>query len=159
MRPTATGDDAQTAYPGGVSSSSAPVPGGGSALELPATGVGSAATLGQRVLAFAIDIALSAGVAALFTLPAAPKNWSLVVWAAMTVLSVGLFGFTPGQWLLGIRVAVVGAPSSARRAGLVGWWAIPRTALTFLVVPVLLMDANGRGLHDRLCRTVVVRAR
>ncbi|NNG37513.1 RDD family protein [Nakamurella aerolata] len=141
------------------STASAPQRGGGTGLELPASGVGSAASIGSRVLAFVIDIALSAGVAALFTLPDAPKNWSLLVWAVMTVLSVGLFGFTPGQWLMGIRVAVVGAASDDRRAGLVGWWAVPRTALTFLLIPVLLMDANGRGLHDRLCRTVVVRAR
>jgi uncharacterized RDD family membrane protein YckC len=41
----------------------------------------------------------------------------------------------------------------------VGLWAVPRTILVGLLIPPLLQDADGRGLHDRLCRTVVVRAR
>ena len=40
-----------------------------------------------------------------------------------------------------------------------GLWAMPRTVLIFLIVPPLVLDANGRGLHDRLCRTVVLRIR
>ena len=42
---------------------------------------------------------------------------------------------------------------------IVGLWAVPRTALTFLIVPVLVTDRDGRGWHDRLCRTVVIRTR
>jgi uncharacterized RDD family membrane protein YckC len=120
---------------------------------LPATGVGSVATMGQRVTAFLIDIALSFLIALLITRPELPRNWSLIVWAAMTVLAVGVFGFTPGQAALGIRVAPLGGRA------LVGLWSVPRTVLTFLIIPPLLTDADGRGLHDRLCRTVVVRSR
>lgn len=109
--------------------------------------------MGARVLAFLVDLALSFGVALLFTRPDLPQNWSLLVWAVMTVLAVGLFGFTPGQALLGIRVARVDG------AAFVGLWAIPRTALTFVVVPPLITDADARGLHDRLCRTIVIRSR
>jgi uncharacterized RDD family membrane protein YckC len=111
------------------------------------------APLNLRAGGFVIDIALSFLVAWLFTSPDLPKNWSLVVWAAMTVVTVGVFGFTPGQFAVGIRVA----PLGGRR--LVGPWSVPRTLLTFLVVPAVWLDDDGRGLHDRACRTVVVRTR
>jgi uncharacterized RDD family membrane protein YckC len=124
----------------------------GQDLGLPEKGVDSIAGMGVRVGAFLIDIALSAGIAWLFTRPEAPKNWSAIVWAAITVLGVGIFGYTPGQALLGIRVAPLGRT-------FVGAWALLRTACTFVIVPVLITDKNGRGLHDRWCRTVVVRMR
>ena len=124
----------------------------GSRLSLPASGVGSAAPMGVRVGAFALDLLISFLIALLFTRPELPRNWSLLVWAVMTVLSVGLFGSSPGQVICGLRVAPLGR-------SLVGLWVLPRTALTFLIVPVLITDVDGRGLHDRWCRTVVVRTR
>jgi hypothetical protein len=33
-----------------------------------------------------------------------------------------------------------------------------RTLLLFLLVPALIYDRNGRGLHDRLTDTAVVRS-
>lgn len=125
----------------------------GKRLGLPAAGVGAVASMGARVGAFLIDIGLSALVAFGFTAPDLPQNWSLLIWAGMTVLAVGVFGFTPGHAAMGIRVAPLGGRS------IVGLWAVPRTALVFLIVPPLIVDADGRGLHDRLCRTVVVRMR
>ncbi len=125
----------------------------GQGLGLPATGVGSVASTGRRAAAFAIDIVLSALAAWAFTAPEPPKNVSLLVWAVMTVLTVGLFGITPGQAMLGIRVV----PMSG--GNFVGLWAIPRTLLVFLIVPPLLQNSDGRGLHDRLCRTIVLRFR
>lgn len=125
----------------------------GSHLGLPAMGVGSMASFGSRLGAFLLDITLSALVGWLVTAPEPPRYMSLAVWAVMTVLAVGLFGFTPGQAALGIRVT----PTSGK--SFVGLWAIPRTALVFLVVPALILDPDGRGVHDRLCRTVVLRMR
>ena len=124
----------------------------GRALGLPEEGVGSVATMGAKVLAFVIDILLSALLAWVFTAPEPPQNWSLVVWACMTVVAVGSFGFTPGQAALGVRVAPLGR-------SIVGLWAVPRTVLVFLIVPPLLVNQDVRGLHDRWCRTVVVRMR
>lgn len=118
-----------------------------------ADGVGSVASMSRRVGAFVIDIGLSAALALAFTWPHPPQNLSLYIWAGVTVLTVGLFGITPGQAALGIRVA------SVRGATFLGVWAILRTALIFLIVPPLLADADGRGLHDRLCRTIVLRTR
>lgn len=127
----------------------------GQDLGLPGAGRGSVAPMGVRVGAFLIDAFGSALIAwAFITRPELPQNWSLVVWAILTVVSVGLFGFTPGQAALGIRVATVG-----RGSGLVGLWAVPRTVLIAVVIPVFVVNKDGRGLHDRLCRTVVVRSR
>lgn len=125
----------------------------GQKLGLPAEGVGSVASMGRRIAGYAIDIVLSALVAWLITAPDAPRNTSLLVWAVMTVVTVGLFGITPGQAAVGIRVVPTGG------GDFVGLWAIPRTLLIFLIVPPLLVDSNGRGLHDRLCRTIVLRLR
>ena len=125
----------------------------GRRLGLPKSGARSAAGMGVRIGAFVIDLILSGLIALLFTRPELPKNWSLLVWFAITTVAVGLFGSTPGQVVLGLRVAPVGGHA------LVGMWAIPRTVLIFVVVPPLLTDVDGRGLHDRLCHTVVVRTR
>ena len=125
----------------------------GSRLGLPQSGPRSVASLALRSGAFLLDLAASFLIAWLFTRPDLPKNWSLLVWAIITVIGVGLFGSTPGQVACGLRVAPLGDRA------LVGLWALPRAALTFLVVPVLLTDADGRGVHDRLCRTVVIRTR
>ena len=125
----------------------------GRGLGLPAQGVGAVASLGRRIGAFVIDIVLSALVAWVITAPEPPQNMSLLVWAVMTVVTVGLFGITPGQAVLGIRVVPFGGGS------LVGAWAIPRTLLVFVIIPPLLVNVDGRGLHDRLCRTIVLRLR
>jgi uncharacterized RDD family membrane protein YckC len=125
----------------------------GRELGLPSSGAGSVAGMGRRIGAFIIDILLSALLAWIFTAPEPPQNWSLVVWAVLTVVTVGLFGFSPGQAALGIRVVPMGGGS------FVGAWAMPRTALVFLVVPPLIVNADGRGLHDRICRTIVLRMR
>ena len=125
----------------------------GRALGLPSTGAGAVASFGRRAAAFVIDIVLSALGAWAITAPEAPQNTSLVIWAVMTVVTVGLFGITPGQAALGIRVVPMSGGS------FVGLWAFPRTVLTFLIVPPLLQDQNGRGLHDRWCRTIVLRLR
>ncbi len=125
----------------------------GRSFGLPAAGVGSVASTSRRIAAFAIDIVLSALAAWAFTAPDPPQNTSLILWSVLTVVTVGLFGITPGQAALGIRVVPVGGGS------FVGAWAIPRTVLVFLIVPPLLLNADGRGLHDRLCRTIVLRVR
>lgn len=121
---------------------------------LPESGVGSAAPLGRRAGAFFLDIVLSALVAGLFTVPEPPRLWSLPVWALITVIPVSFLGFTPGMAVTGIWV------TRLRRPGMVGVWrALVRCVLTFVLVPVVLWDLDGRAWHDRLTGTVVVRSR
>ena len=124
----------------------------GASLGLPADGPGSLATFQSRVAAFLVDAVGAAFVAALFTAPDLPGNWSLVAFAVITVLTLVLVGQTPGMRLLGLRLA---HPRQGER--LAPWRAVVRTALLCLLVPALLVDADGRGLHDRLTDTAVVK--
>ena len=78
----------------------------------------------------------------------------LVVLALVYVVGLALTGQTPGMRLLRLRVVPV--TDSAPSVGLVP--AALRTALLMLLIPALISDRDGRGLHDRAAGTVVVRA-
>jgi len=79
---------------------------------------------------------------------------SIGLWALITVVPVCLFGFTPGMAVTGIRVARLDG------ASMVGVWrAFVRTALTFVIIPAAVRNADGRSWLDRLTGTVVVRLR
>ncbi len=123
----------------------------GASLGLPAEGPGSLASFGSRIGAFLVDALGSALIAGLFTAPRLPGNWALAAFAAVTVLTLIAFGQTPGMRLLGLRLA---HPRAGER--LAACRAVVRTALLCLLVPALLVDADGRGLHDRLTGTAVV---
>ena len=124
----------------------------GASLGLPSDGPGSLAAFGTRVGAFLLDSLAAALVAGLFTAPDLPGNWSLVSFGLITVVSLVIAGQTPGMRLLGLRLA---HPRPGARLAV--WRAVVRTALLMLLVPALLVDADGRGLHDRLTGTAVVR--
>jgi uncharacterized RDD family membrane protein YckC len=125
----------------------------GASLGLSPDGPGSLAGFGNRVVAFCVDALGSALVAGLFTAPDLPGNWALAAFAAITVSTLVVVGQTPGMRLLGLRLA---HPHQGRRLAV--WRAVVRTALLCLLVPALLVDSDGRGLHDRLTGTAVVRA-
>jgi hypothetical protein len=76
----------------------------------------------------------------------------LLIWFVLGVMSVRLFGFTPGQYLLGLRVVPVDD-----RLHVGSGRAIVRGLLIALVVPALFTDSDGRGFQDRLTATAVVR--
>jgi uncharacterized RDD family membrane protein YckC len=126
----------------------------GERLGLPESGPGSVASLGSRAVALVIDIVLSGLVAGLFTAPELPRNWSLLAWFLITVSTVSFFGFTPGMGALGIRAVRMDG------SALVGpLRAIPRTVLVGLIIPAVIWNADGRGLHDRAVGTIVLRFR
>src|SRR5690349_2953987 len=126
----------------------------GASLGLPSEGAGSLAAFSTRAGAFLIDAFAAALVAGLFTAPELPGNWSLLSFGVITVVALVLAGQTPGMRLLGLRLA---HPRPGERLAL--WRAVVRTALLCLLLPALLVDADGRGLHDRLTDTAVVRDR
>ncbi|MER6796335.1 RDD family protein, partial [Amycolatopsis mediterranei] len=80
---------------------------------MPESGVGSAASGGARLLGLIVDLVVAALVTAIFLHPslrdpAAMQQfnlWSGGVWAVISVISAGFFGFTPGMAAVGIRVA------------------------------------------------------
>lgn len=121
----------------------------GQRLGLPPRGVGSLAPLGRRVVAVTIDWALCLLIAgALF----GRNAWApLGVFAVENVVLVGTIGTTVGHRLLGLRVVRLGAGAAgiARAAA--------RTVLLCVVIPAAVWDADGRGLHDRLAGTVILR--
>lgn len=128
----------------------------GERLGLPGTGPGSVATLARRGAQFVLDALLAGIVAWLFTAPELPRNWSLLTWALLMIVPVAVVGATPAMALLGLRVVRVDRPETT---GIGPLWAVVRTASVFFLVPALLVDRDGRGVHDRASRTVVLRTR
>lgn len=127
---------------------------------LPASGPGSVAGFGRRVGGVTIDWMLAYLIALLFVGGdqfgrGSSLGWTIwLVWFAVTALAVAIFGSTPGMVALGMRAApidgraLVGVPR-----------ALVRTLLLGVVVPALLRDEDGRGVHDRAAKTVVIRTR
>ena len=123
---------------------------------MPRTGPGSMAKVGRRLGALAIDWAIAYGLAYLVIGQKLLVNGQF---AALSILAVaylvGLLinGATFGMALLGLKVTA----DDGSKAGL---YAIAmRTVLLFLVIPAVVWDADGRGLHDRVARTVIVATR
>ena len=128
----------------------------GQRLGLPQAGPGSLARTGRRAGALATDWLIAYGLAGLglsFGLLSQKYLASaiLLIWFALGVIAVRLFGFTPGQYALGLRVASVD-----NRVHVGTGRAIVRGRLIALVIPALLTDSDGRGFQDRLTATAVV---
>jgi uncharacterized RDD family membrane protein YckC len=138
-----------------------PGPGRGTGLGLPSSGPGSLASTNKRIVAFLIDCIASGLVAGLFTASinrhggadALPGSWSLIPLLLDYAIGLPLAGRTLGMNLLGIRVVRVD-----RRTRVTVLDAVVRTILLALLVPALIWDRDGRGLHDRLVRTAVIQA-
>jgi uncharacterized RDD family membrane protein YckC len=134
----------------------------GEGMGLPKTGPGSVAGRGARLAAFLLDLVVASLVTSLFVeldvaRPEVMRTfnaWAVLVWFLISVGAVSLFGFTAGMFALGIRVVRV---DGAQLVGPVR--AAARAVMTAVILPAALIDANGRGLHDRAVGTVVVRTR
>jgi hypothetical protein len=93
-------------------------------------------------------LGMSVGIVSMATLSTAV----LIVWFVLGVISVRLFGFTPGQLALGLMVVPVDGRSHAGIGR-----AVVRGLLIALVIPALITDSDLRGLQDRATSTAVVR--
>jgi uncharacterized RDD family membrane protein YckC len=131
----------------------------GQALGLPERGAGSLATTGQRLGAFVVDSLASGLVAALFVQASGghgtaghfPGSWSLIPFVIDYVVGILVAGRTLGMYLFGLRLIRVD-----RVAAVDPFRAIARTALLLLLLPAVIWDRDGRGLHDRFTDTAVV---
>ncbi len=118
-------------------------------LGLPTAGPGSLAPMNPRLLGLAIDW----GIAVLFA--AAWFNYEpfvvLGIYALLHIVFVPTLAGSPGHLVARLAVQKVegGAPGLLR--------SIVRTLLLCLVIPAVVWDEDGRGLHDRLAKTVLVR--
>lgn len=119
-------------------------------LGLPADGSGSMARLGRRVPALMID--WFAALAISWLLFDGDQWATLGVFAVENLVLVSTLGYTVGHRLLGIGVRRL---DGRRPVGLAS--AFVRTALLCLVIPAVVWDGDGRGLHDRAAGTVIVR--
>lgn len=129
----------------------------GNRLGLPDQGPGSLARSGRRAAALLVDWLISYGLAGLGLATGLYGSSFLatavlLVWLVLGIVSVRLFGFTPGQLALGLRVA-----SIDNRLHVGTGRATVRGLLIALVIPALFVDADGRGIQDRLTATAVVR--
>ena len=81
---------------------------------------------------------------------------TLAVFGVSTVILVGLLGHTIGHRVAGLRVVRAGHDDDVvRPPGLPR--AVLRTALVCLVIPALIWERGGRGLHDVAAGTAIVR--
>lgn len=129
----------------------------GQRLGMPEHGPGSLARAGRRAVALLVDWLIAYGLAGLglslgLFSSAFLATGVLLIWLVLGVASVRLFGFTPGQYLLGLRVASVD-----NRMHVGTGRALARGLLIALVLPALFTDVEGRGIQDRLTATAVVR--
>ncbi|ACU76235.1 RDD domain containing protein [Catenulispora acidiphila DSM 44928] len=123
---------------------------------LPQTGPGSMASVGRRLAAIMIDWAIAYGVAYLLVGDRLLRNGqfaALSVLAVFYLVGLSISGSTLGMAALGMRVTSdQGGRASLYSIGM-------RTVLLFLVIPAVVWDADGRGLHDRIAHTMIVSTR
>ena len=127
---------------------------------LPESGRGSVAPTGKRLLALLLDLLVGFLVGGLVSSllddpdPGLRSTVATAAFAVQLLVLQSLTGQSVGMRLAGIRVARLAQP-----AALPGFLPVAvRTALICLILPPLLMDQNGRGLHDKAGGTVVLRA-
>lgn len=129
----------------------------GQRLGLPRAGSRSLARMGRRFAALLVDWLIGYGLAALamsfgLVSTATLSTAVLIVWFVLGAVSLRLFGFTPGQFALGLMVV----PVDGRQH--VGFGrAVVRGVLIAVVIPPLITDADMRGLQDKVTNTAVVR--
>src|SRR5690606_30995608 len=112
----------------------------------------SIARLGRRVVAIVIDWVMCVVISAGFF---SGDPWAtLGIFALQATVLVGTLGHTIGHRILGLRVRTLDGPRD-RAPGLLR--ALGRAVAICLVIPAVVWDVDGRGLHDRLAGTVLIR--
>jgi len=109
------------------------------------------ASFGARVLALTVDWVLCLMLAGLVARPPATGYWAYPFLILEYGVFVGLYTQTPGMRLAKVRCV------STTDLGPVGLLrAVVRAVLLCLVVPALIMDSYGRGLHDRAVGSIML---
>lgn len=120
----------------------------GEFLGLPESGPASAASYPRRIGAVFIDWFIAAGLAMFFE---SNSQWLILgIFVFMHFALLWLFGTTLGKRVFRIQVVQVGG------ATIKLYQAAIRAVLLGLVIPVIIIDRDGRGLHDKLAGTVEI---
>ena len=106
--------------------------------------------LGRRVAALAIDY-VPVIILALAFFDYDPIAM-LVIFAVIQMLFIPTIGGSPGHRIMGMRVI------RADGAWTGVWRPMIRTLLLVLVVPAVIFDSDGRGMHDKAAGTLLIRA-
>ena len=143
-----------TAYSPAVSTTE-PQEYAGQRLGMPADGPGAMAPLWRRAIGLLIDWVLVQLLAVLafgaeLGAGGAQAFVPLGILAVLNIVSVTAFAATPGQAVMGLEVLQL-------RPGSFPLQVVVRTFLLCLFVPAILSDRDGRGFHDSLAGTVIVR--
>lgn len=128
----------------------------GERLGLPERGVSSLARPGRRLFALSIDWFAALFIAKAFgsSMSYSQNSWLVLeLFALQIVVLTGLIGGSFGQQILGIGVRTL----NGSRLGFPA--VILRTFLILLVIPAVIYDRDGRGLHDKAVGSFVQRIR
>lgn len=125
---------------------------------LPQTGMGSVSRMGRRIVALTLDWTAAILVTHL-VFPDLVYGSEGFAAATLGIFAVEVFlltastGASFGYKIMGIKLISI----SPARVTLLK--VLVRTALLCLVVPALIWDRDGRGLHDKAVGTITMRAR
>lgn len=114
-------------------------------------------TLLRRVVGIAIDwmacLAITFGLIGQLTeiTPAQQSWYPLLILFVEHAILVPFAGGSLGHRLLGMAVAPLHRPQTSILQGVI------RVALLCLVIPAVITDGNGDGMHDRAAGTRVIR--
>ena len=107
------------------------------------------ARAGRRILDICIDWGLSYLIAAAFF--GGNPNAILAIFAIEQMLLVGMLGYSVGHRIMGIEVVQLNGRQPSLLDGVI------RSLLVCLVIPVIIVDADHRGLHDRAIKSILIR--
>ncbi|MFC7533457.1 RDD family protein [Actinoplanes sp. GCM10030250] len=108
------------------------------------------AGFGPRLAALMIDWLLCLLIASLYASPFKVAWPAVVVLVLANTFFVGLFGQTPGMRVM--RVSCLSYPDG----GVLGLGrGLLRAALLGLFVPAMILNSQGRGVHDRIAGSIV----
>ncbi|WP_313549606.1 RDD family protein [Corynebacterium sp.] len=130
----------------------------GENLGLPESGPGALASVSRRAGGVLIDWLLCLLIASVLTrfthILGGTSTATFILWVLLGIISGIVFARTPGMAILGMGVARLDVPGAT-----VGIWrGIVRTLLTACLFPAAMVDADGRGIHDRATGTAVIRS-
>lgn len=129
----------------------------GEKLGLPQSGTGALASVMRRVGGITLDWFMCLFAASIvYRLThqlGGVSTLTFIIFALLGTVSVALFARTPGQAILGMGVARIDVANA--KVGVVR--ALVRTLLTLFIFPAVMVDSDGRGMHDRATGTAVIR--
>jgi uncharacterized RDD family membrane protein YckC len=130
----------------------------GQRFDLPKQGIGSVARMGRRLVALTLDW-IAAILVTHLVFPDLVYGSEGFAAATLGIFALEVFVLTTttgasfGYKLVGIRLISI-SPSRINFVKV-----LVRTALLCLVIPALIWDRDGRGLHDKAVGTITMRAR